>query len=1065
MIDQDLMYKMQDFFTTLYRGITEPNQYVYLRAGTEFNSTNARTIPLEVSDRNTPTEMAQYAAKLSDKGLHVWHNINPVNIKPDLYHRGTADQVSYQVACFVDIDILSPAHKSKNLAVDFDEAKSFLPFEPSLLIDSGHGLQAYFLFDKPIKITNENRAECQKRAKLLIEVVRQKANGKDIDGVGDLSRVLRTPYTFNYKLGVDNAPMCHVVDCSKKKFTPAEFDKKLNDLYTPPVKKLQETHKQSKNAANVSISNPLADNAEYNQFRTRKMLDCIPCASQTYSDWVAIGMILKNNGNDLSDWVQWSRADDRFKDGECDSKWLGFDTNGALTIATLHKFARDLFNYSEKDTQREWYQLHTELNNRRAKISTGDSALDEQLNLWQKQNEWQINSETVDALIDAKKFVDSLTGENFTAAVATDNANLSKIALLRFYADTFTAEFFTLCKKADGVETSNVRKRISKLVTQLERDQKNEQRQYNRKMADIAHKKAVEARAKQITDDRNELDILRDQEQSPERDKQIISLICNACDWRKSIHGDRIAIKPTADNLNLIFTYDPVIDGLFSYDEFNGEIVLTKQPKWRKSPCIGDTWTDSDDAELRLYLRTIYTEFANTQLVYDAIVSYAHKREFNKVKDFYRNLPKWDGKKRAEELFIKFLRVDDTPYSREVTLNILTGCIARAFYPGCDYQYSLILSGKQGIGKSYIAERLGKLYGGYGVLIDSVADSHAIDVIKTLHIVEIQEMNAFTRADANAIKSFIGRNADNYRAPYERRAIPIKRHCVFIITTNGQHYLIDTTGNRRFIVLECGSQEREFIEGLTDDYIRQLWAEVYQHYQELFKDGFDANKLLLSKESQNIAASIAEAHTKNDIVEDIQSFIDKKIPPQPIWKLLSKAERREFCEKGSVIIDNGAEALKARISSYAKSKKHETQWLADFQSLSNDKTVIIKVTGKYTANDGYLIKGTEYRQHISPTEIYHEAFAATDRRKSIQTIAATLDKLDGWHKGNRLQKTDPEYYDQKIVYYRNDNNIPDDDVDDAQDNSADTQDTAKTTENYHLQGEPVAPDDVAFDID
>ena len=85
------------------------------------------------------------------------------------------------------------------------------------------------------------------------------------------------------------------------------------------------------------------------------MLDKIPCAEQTYEDWVQVGMILKNNGNGVADWEQWSRADERFKDGECQRKWQGFNGSG-LTIASLHRLAQ-FYGYSEKDFRREWYNL------------------------------------------------------------------------------------------------------------------------------------------------------------------------------------------------------------------------------------------------------------------------------------------------------------------------------------------------------------------------------------------------------------------------------------------------------------------------------------------------------------------------------------------------------------------------------------------------------------------------------------------------------------------------------------------------------------------------------------
>ena len=167
--------------------------------------------------------MAHKALELSDCGVDVWHSVNPVYIEPKDGKRVDETVVSYQTA----------------IVVDFDEAKSFLPFTPGLIIHSGYGLHAYYIFDTPIQITDDNREELKHRNNLLLDVIRQRANGKKIDGVGDLPRILRTPGTFNYKIGKGNAPMCHIVEDSKLLFSPAQIDEKLKSLIQFKLQKLK----------------------------------------------------------------------------------------------------------------------------------------------------------------------------------------------------------------------------------------------------------------------------------------------------------------------------------------------------------------------------------------------------------------------------------------------------------------------------------------------------------------------------------------------------------------------------------------------------------------------------------------------------------------------------------------------------------------------------------------------------------------------------------------------------------------------------------------------------------
>ena len=218
-----------NFFNMLYGKISE-HHFSYLIQFKDYTKVYA----FDVSDKTQLEAMARKAIELSDRGADIWHSVNPVNIEPTAGKRGDENSVSYQTAVVADIDIRSDAHKGDPslLATDFEEAKSFLPFTPSLIINSGYGLHAYYIFDTPIKITDQNREEIKRRNNLLLDVIRQRANGKKIDGVGDLPRILRTPGTFNYKLGKDNAPLCHIVEDCGLRFSPDELDKKLNALIT-----------------------------------------------------------------------------------------------------------------------------------------------------------------------------------------------------------------------------------------------------------------------------------------------------------------------------------------------------------------------------------------------------------------------------------------------------------------------------------------------------------------------------------------------------------------------------------------------------------------------------------------------------------------------------------------------------------------------------------------------------------------------------------------------------------------------------------------------------------------
>ena len=331
-----------NFFKLLF-GKISTSHFSYLMI---FSNGYGTTYPFIISDETQRELMAKKAIELSSEGFDVWHAVNPVCIEPTGNKRGDETTVSYQTAIVVDIDICSDAHKSDNLAQSFEEAKSFLPFTPSIIINSGYGLHAYYIWAEPIAINDQNREEIKRRNNLLLEVVRQKANGKKIDGVGDLPRILRTPSTFNYKLGANNAPLCHIVEQNDIRFSPAELDEKLNALY---VKKQPEP----KSISNLDFDF-IDDNPDLKRFRIERMLEHINVVDGEYEKWLSVGMALKNEGFECSLWEQWSRSQPEFKEGECESKWNGFNRTG-YGIGTIFQYATE-GNYDEKETQREFYQ-------------------------------------------------------------------------------------------------------------------------------------------------------------------------------------------------------------------------------------------------------------------------------------------------------------------------------------------------------------------------------------------------------------------------------------------------------------------------------------------------------------------------------------------------------------------------------------------------------------------------------------------------------------------------------------------------------------------------------------
>ena len=511
-----------------------------------------------------------------------------------------------------------------------------------------------------------------------------------------------------------------------------------------------------------------------------------------------------------------------------------------------------------------------------------------------------------------------------------------------------------------------------------------------------------------IQDERTRADFVKLQNSPPskERDSAIRQIILDNLDWKINKTGKRLYPLPTVANFRRIFENDPALVGLFGYEEFKGEIIFIRQPYWRKNPCVNSQWTDTDDSRLRIHLRENYADLSSKFTTDDLFSVVATENSFNLVKDYFHGLPIWDGKPRAESLFIDFLKVEDTEFVRAITFKWLLAAVCRIFYPACNFQAALVLQGKQNIGKSYILEKLGGDW--YGNLIDSVDDRHSVEAIRNIWICEIKEMSAMRRAEINATKSFIERPADNYRAAYAKRAQTYKRHCVFAISVNDKQFLRDLTGNRRYWILESPLEEFAYIEGLTGEYIQQIWAEVYTTFKELTANGFNDKILELPLEFKQQAEIIAEKFTANDgLAAEVAAFLDIPILPLPVWNLLTLPEKQKFFIDNSITVEKeNFDIRKGRVKE-STIKEIEVFCKSDFtQEVSTQYQVFYKFFGCYIRNE------------TCASEIANELPTMKSKRANIIRINEALSLLDGWTKSGISRKNFNGYGHQVNCYCR-----------------------------------------------
>ena len=72
------------------------------------------------------------------------------------------------------------------------------------------------------------------------------------------------------------------------------------------------------------------------------VLQAIDPAELSYQEWINVGMGLKQAGYDVNIWDDWSKADNRYHEGECEKKWRSFQGSAApITAGTIVQMALD----------------------------------------------------------------------------------------------------------------------------------------------------------------------------------------------------------------------------------------------------------------------------------------------------------------------------------------------------------------------------------------------------------------------------------------------------------------------------------------------------------------------------------------------------------------------------------------------------------------------------------------------------------------------------------------------------------------------------------------------------
>ena len=163
---------------------------------------------------------------------------------------------------------------------------------------------------------------------------------------------------------------------------------------------------------------------------------------------------------------------------------------------------------------------------------------------------------------------------------------------------------------------------------------------------------------------------------------------------------------------------------------------------------------------------------------------------------------------------------------------MMIGAVARAYSPGKSMSWLPILVGAQGVGKSMFARNLvpDALFSEITTPLETLMkEQYRLHVAWLLELPEID--NYFNVRNIENFKNLITSRVDEVRYPYASLPSKLPRRFVMIGTTNRNQFLVDSTGNRRFVPLEIGAGFQIPWKQLIEER-DSLWAAAVQAYRD-----------------------------------------------------------------------------------------------------------------------------------------------------------------------------------------------------------------------------------------
>lgn len=252
-----------------------------------------------------------------------------------------------------------------------------------------------------------------------------------------------------------------------------------------------------------------------------------------------------------------------------------------------------------------------------------------------------------------------------------------------------------------------------------------------------------------------------------------------------------------------------------AYDQFRDEIMLSVDDgaNWR-------AFRDVDYTALRITLERKAFKPIGPEMARHAVARIAEDNQFDSAQQWLMSI-KWDGVPRIDTFMPTYFDTEDNAYSRAVGLYAWTAMAGRVMEPGVKADMMPVLIGNQGIRKSSAVLAMAPHVDFFCEISFSEKEVETSRKMRGRLVGEIPELSGMAQRQIEHVKAFQSRRYEDWTPKFKEFNVQYARRIFFWGTTNQPEFLIDETGNRRFLPVTV---RRAYLDLIVRDR-DQLWAE------------------------------------------------------------------------------------------------------------------------------------------------------------------------------------------------------------------------------------------------